>query len=122
MYRVCRRGVGRAAALRLRGADLVALSCEKTLSACEFNSLGNFSPSPGEYGPTHLGRRAQLATCQRCRDDVSDIWQPLQVPILGLHSFSKDDDLERLEEVAHTASWESPRTFSYKGIQVGDHA
>lgn len=110
-----------AAGLRLRGAEVSALLCDRSLSACEFNRFGNHRPPPGEFGP-ELGPRARMATCDYCSRGLEDVFAPLGVPMLRLSDFEESDDLARLEPLVDGVPCEEYRRFLYRDVAVGEHA
>jgi hypothetical protein len=110
-----------AVALQQRGATPVALLCGAALSSCEFNSLGNYHPSPVPYAPKLL-RNAALSACSRCMDPLNEVFKQTRVETSVLSRFAYEDDLERLAGVADGVSYEKYRDFVYRDIAVGQHA
>jgi hypothetical protein len=110
-----------AVGLELRGAQVKALVCDRSLSACEFNRFGNHLPSPGEFGP-RLGPRARLAICDSCTRGAEDVFGPLGIEMLRLSAFENDDDQSRLSAHLEGVEFDSYRRFSYSEVAVGEHA
>lgn len=110
-----------AAALRARGAEPVVLSCGGALPACEFNPLGCHSPDPGPYALPG-GPRARRAMCDGCGAAVRAAFAPLDVPVLQLTEFARNEELDAAQALIGKVSFADYRGFEYRGVAVGEHA
>ena len=109
------------AALRLRGAQPIALRCDKALPACEWNRFGNFEPSPGEFGPSPTVR-TRLEQCRICTENIDSVYELLPTERIAFAQFLEKDDLERLNLLIDGLAYEDYGRHTYRGIQVGEHA
>jgi hypothetical protein len=111
-----------AMALRMRGAEVWTLACDKSLPACEFNELGNYAPMPpAGFGPP-LSRMGQLERCRICTENIADPFVLLPIQQAAFSQFLRPDDQERVERLADTLPYEAYGQFIYRGIRVGEHA
>ncbi|HSK19869.1 MAG TPA: hypothetical protein VK912_12035 [Longimicrobiales bacterium] len=110
-----------AAALLLRGAQPLVLSCDAALAACEFNPFGSYQPDPGDLAPP-LGPRGRMALCDRCRHDLADAFAPLGLAPSSLRAFRHADDRQRLQSLVDSWDVSTYRSAEYRSIRVGEHA
>jgi hypothetical protein len=110
-----------AMALRLRGASCSVLACDESLSACEWNSLGNGQPDPGEFG---LGqwRNAQHHNCNACIIKLNENYTLPGLERLSLKDYVEPGDSERAQSLAAGVSLHELRDVSHRGVNVGEHA
>jgi hypothetical protein len=110
-----------AAALRLRGADVGVLICERTLPACEVTPWGNYAPPPGEGGPDFHGFE-KSESCRHCTHQLNRLFAPLPVRRVSLREHAAPERMAAFERQVSRLSPSEFREFSYAGINVGEFA
>lgn len=108
-------------ALRLRGARPIALSCDATLSACEFNPLGCLRPAPWAF-TTPSERQAAVSSCTTCINGSMSMFRAAEVEVATLARYAREDDLTRLAGIADGVPYADYRAYVYRDVEVGQHA
>ncbi len=110
-----------AMALRLRGATPFILACDASLSACEWNLLGNGEPDPGEFGQGRWTHGAQH-TCKTCIIKLNEHYDLPELTRLSLKDYVEPGDVERAQTIADSVKLSELRDFVHDDINVGEHA
>jgi hypothetical protein len=108
-------------ALRLRGAQPIALRCDASLPACEWNRFGNFEPAPGEFGP-ELTKRTRLEQCRICTENIQSVYRHLPTERIAFSDYLRPGQLEEVSRLVDAIPYEEYGKHVYRGIQVGEHA
>lgn len=108
-------------AVRMHGAQPLALICNRALPACEFNYLGNHDPDPGRYGRHPLAPPRNK--CNSCVALLESIYPQLKWPIVGFSDYSKPGDKAAFQAlVSDDLTLEECAAFTYRDIKVGEQA
>ena len=108
-------------ALRMRGAEPVALICNRALPACVFNYLGNHDPDPGKYGSHPLS--PPYDRCNSCVALLESVYPQLKWPIVRFSDYSKPGDKAAFQAlVSDDLTLEECAAFTYRDIKVGEQA
>ncbi len=112
-----------ATALRLRGADVHYLACDKALPSCEVNGYGNYGLPliPEQFVPRRSHHEC-MEKCQACNDSISDAFRLLRCRRVNFSEFLRPDDVAHAEAVAAGASYQDYPRLVHNGIRVGEHA
>jgi hypothetical protein len=110
-----------AMALRLRGADVSVLVCNKTLPACEVTPWGNGSPEPGPGAPKRAGF-ARTESCRSCTHQLERLFADLPVRRVRLSEFAAPVRVAAAERQVAALAPEEFRSYRYKGVNVGEYA
>lgn len=110
-----------AKSLQLRGSQVVSLACNKSLPGCAWNPCGNHNPPPGNYGP-RMFQITRLDKCRVCTQAIFDMYSQAKIPCLSLADYVYPDDMERLTRIVDGLPYEEYDDFSYKSINVAEHA
>jgi hypothetical protein len=110
-----------AMALRMRGADPIILSCDKSLPACEWNRCGNHNPSPGAFGKA-VSPRTSLERCRVCTENIQDAFGLLPLQRTALSRYLRPEDVQRAVQIASGVHFDRGREFVHQDIAVGEQA
>lgn len=110
-----------AKSLQLRGAQVFSLACNKALPGCAWNPCGNHNPLPDDYGP-RMFQRTRLDKCRVCTQAIFDMYSHADIPCFSLVDYIYPDDMERLTRIVDGLPYEEYDDFSYRGINVAEHA
>jgi hypothetical protein len=102
-------------ALRMRGAEPLALICNRALPACEFNYLGNHDPDPGKYGSARM-------MCNSCVASLESVYQQLEWPIVRFSDYLKPEDKAAFQALVSESTLEECVAYTYRDIKVGEQA
>jgi hypothetical protein len=110
-----------AMALRLRGADVAVLVCNRTLPACEVTPWGNGDPEPGPVAPRRRGFE-KSESCRSCTHQLERLFSDLPVRRVRLSDFAAPHRIKAAERDVEKLSPEDFRAYRYKGVNVGEYA
>jgi hypothetical protein len=106
-----------AAALTFRGAEVHALLCDGSMSACAeceaslYPNIGRFA----RYGPSR-------DLCRDCLQPAERVYRQLGIRVHKYGDWLTPEDRDTARRLAHGASVQDVRTFTVDGIAIGEHA
>jgi hypothetical protein len=106
-------------ALRMRGATPTVLACNKSLPACEFHPLGNFSLP---QGLEETSERQKLEKCRICTENIYDVVSLLPVDKANFSEVLGSDDLKMAVGIVDSLNYDQYKNFIYRDVHVGEHA
>lgn len=105
-----------AAALTLRGAEVVPLLCDECLPACLMADMLKF-PDPQE-----LVDRGTSRICSQCYTDGASTYLSLGLPPRRYGHYLTAEDRKRIQALAATLSPEEIARYELDGAALGEHA
>lgn len=106
-----------AAALRLRGARVEFLLCDKLLDACWQGTSTRF-PDVSEF--VRAGLRPTL--CRKCFDKGREVYRAMGLPVHRLGQLVSTSEVRAAAEIASTLPAEEIPAYRFEGLAVGQHA
>lgn len=108
-----------AAALRARGAHVAALLCDKALPAC-MDCEHRLFPTPSSR--RGLVSRGPVELCVSCTSVGRNLYATLDVPIQTYSKHISVAERADARSLAQSLRFDEIRSFTFKGIAVGEHA
>jgi hypothetical protein len=109
-------------ALKLRGAKVCSIFCNKAVPCCEFNSNGNMTPPIELEYRQGIRKSTCLHTCNICVGNLKSIYNELNIEKHGLNEYLTELDYINAWQTAKDVPTESFRDYIYDDIKVGEEA
>jgi hypothetical protein len=110
-----------AMALRLRGLRPAILACDMALPGCEWNVYGTSVP-PSNGSDAFTGKYGRRYFCQACMLKLDESHRLPGLDRVRLSSYTRPDDQRIAESLASKVELSDIRDFSYRNVNVGEHA
>jgi hypothetical protein len=104
-----------AQALKLRGADVDLLLCDKAVPACQMVKIGRATPEM-------LADGAPIPYCDECISRGREGHRGLSVPLRWMSSYLTEDDIAQAARLSQSMPAAEIPTFAWEGLPVGEHA
>jgi hypothetical protein len=108
--------------LYARGCKISSLYCNKSLPACEFNTVGNNKQSSISELKKGVTSTAVTFKCNKCRNNIEKTYEILPINLNGYEKYLNNHDYKLALDKSEEVKFNNFRDFTYNAIGVGEEA
>lgn len=105
--------------MKARGHKIYSMYCNKSLPSCEYNVVGNNSPSAKHFR-RGITKKSIEYTCNKCVKNLTGNYKNLDITLIPYSEYLDESDYEKASRIAEEQTYETFKDYMFEGISVGE--